>query len=113
MQPLRETAGQGALQGAAHFKYAGLTAAMLCDMLMPLARRCGAIIHFGMQLLLCACGAFLCFLALERTGCGALRPYMLLSFGAGCLLWRLGVRGAICAVIKLLRRNRKSATDGD
>ena len=108
MQPLRETAGQGDTLLA--LVYAGLTAAMLCDML---ARRCGAIIHFGMQLLLCACGAFLCFLALERTGCGALRPYMLLSFGAGCLLWRLGVRGAICAVIKLLRRNRKSATDGE
>ena len=111
MQPLRETAGQGDTLLA--LVYAGLAAAMLCDMLMPLARRCGAVIRFGMQLLLCACGAFFCFLALERTGCGTLRPYMLLSFGAGCLLWRLGVRKAVCSAIKLLRRNRKNVPGGE
>lgn len=111
MQPLRETAGQG--YTLLMLLYAGLAAALLCDLLTPFSRRCGVLLRFGMQLLLCACGAFFCFLALEKTGCSTLRPYMLLSFGAGCILWRMGVRRAGCAVIKLLRNKGKSTADGE
>ena len=80
---------------------------------MTKQKKIAAVLLCICALLLCACGAFFCFLALEKTGCGTLRPYMLLSFGAGCLLWRLGIRRAACAMIKLLRNKGKSAADGE
>ena len=91
MQPLRETAGQGDTLLA--LVYAGLTAAMLCDMLMPLARRCGAIIHFGMQLLLCACGAFLCWSAQAAAHCAPICFYPLAQ-DACCGVWAFAAQSA-------------------
>lgn len=106
MRPLYETAHQG--YTLLSLLYAGMLWEALYTLLSPLMRRSGAIAHFGMQLILCVCGAFLCFLALEKTGCDLLRPYMLLSVGCGALIFRLGIGAFLHAAAKLLHNKGKT-----
>lgn len=109
VRPLYETANQG--YTLLYLLYAGMLWEALYCLLSPLMRRIGILAHFGMQMLLCVCGVFLCFLALEKTGCDVLRPYMLLSVGCGAMIFRLGIGAILHAVAKLLRNKGKTPTD--
>ena len=104
--PLRETAYQGYTFLA--LIYAGMAAGLLYDLASPALNSRRWPLRLAAEIALCAAVATLCLAALLYTGCGSLRPYMLLALAAGAAVYRLGVRRVFIFLINALRKNRSS-----
>lgn len=106
-----ETAFQA--EAFAAFAGVGLISALLYDLASPAFGSSSVAVHIAADFLLSAVTGILCFFALAMTGRDALRLYMALALFLGAAAYRLGVHRLLALFIKIWKRDRKSAGNGE